>query len=233
MNSVDINHIKSNNIVYALICPDTGMVRYVGQTSRGVTRIRQHAKGMRCSDASREKKRWVQGLLDAGKIFHVRILSQHEGSRELDASEVEWISRFRDLGHPLTNLTTGGCGARGFKQTDLQKQRASEAHKGKPLTPEHRAKLSAAHRGKRLSTEHKRALSRANSKPRGPRTEQTRIKLSVAGGGRPFLDQNGVVYQTQGAAARALSLSQPHIWAVLHGKRKSTGGYVFRFQGGE
>ena len=53
--------------------------------------------------------------------------------------------------------------------------------------------------------------------------------MSDAKGGYPFVDQHGTRYESQQGVARDLGLNVAHINDVLHGKRRSTGGYIFHF----
>jgi len=90
------------------------------------------------------------------------------------------------------NMTTGGQGTVGYKWTEEAKQRLSEktkgrsmqhateasnrVTKGRPLSPEHRAKISAAHQGKKMgpmSQEQKEKI-RASNLGRKPSEESLR-----------------------------------------------------------
>lgn len=57
--------------------------------------------------------------------------------------------------------------------------------RGKPLSPEHRAKISAAKRGRPLSAETRRRVAAANARRRGqPLSETTRRRMSESRRGR-------------------------------------------------
>lgn len=58
--------------------------------------------------------------------------------------------------------TVAGDFARNSPDRRTKSQKISDALRGKPLSPEHRAKLSAAKKGKPLSEKHRAAISRAN-----------------------------------------------------------------------
>lgn len=128
--------------VYAL-CDENGEIRYVGQTTQSLNRRlshhRSHAKKM-----DRYKDRWIRQNPDGIYIIEV----QRVGSQDnLDVAERYWIRFFREQGCPLTNLEDGG------------KRNRVPWNKGKPQSPEVRAKLSAAIRGRKRSSEEKLAIS--------------------------------------------------------------------------
>jgi hypothetical protein len=74
-------------------------------------------------------------------------------------------------------------------------------------------------------------LRNIHKKLRGvPRTDEVRQAISKTKGGRPIVDQNGVVYQNQADAVRKLNLnSSHHISCVLKGKRKTVKGFTFTY----
>lgn len=85
----------------------------------------------------------------------------------------------------------------------------------------------AWNRGHKMSPEVVERLRRAH---RGLRPSQdTRIKMSRAHGGRQVIDQYGTVYPSSSEAARILALKVQNVSAVARGEAKSTGGFVFRF----
>jgi hypothetical protein len=56
------------------------------------------------------------------------------------------------------------------------------------------------------------------------------IKMSRSHGGRPIIcTENGMIYQTQYAAAAELGLLQGSVSAVLRGLQHHTGGYHFKY----
>ena len=60
-------------------------------------------------------------------------------------------------------------------------------------------------------------------------SEKAMVQNARAHGGRPFVDQNGVRYETVSEAARSIGYSRRGIQFVLQGKYPHVGGYVFRY----
>lgn len=219
-------------IVYALIDPRTDRIRYVGQTVRSARRrLRRHLSPCYLRGNTR-KERWLRDLLACGLEPRIDVLQVCATPAALDVAERQHIRRLRQAGEDLTNLSPGGDGGAG-PHTAEAKAKISAALKGRHRTAEHCRRIGEAQRGRRASDATRAKLSAARRGPRGPLTDAHRAALSVAKGGRPFVDQHGARYETQKGAARSLGLSVGHINAVLHGQRRSVGGYTFRFVSGE
>lgn len=78
----------------------------------------------------------------------VQILARWDTEEEAFSHEKLLISCFRDLGHILTNLTDGGDGASGYKQTQEHKDKLSLARTGKPIhSEEFKQKIRDIHTG--------------------------------------------------------------------------------------
>ena len=58
--------------------------------------------------------------------------------------EIDTITEFRYFGHPLVNLTDGGEGTSGYKYTEEQRKRLSEAGKGRKFSESHRLAIGKA-----------------------------------------------------------------------------------------
>lgn len=127
------------------------MIRYVGQTSKGLKRPRAHNSPARKRNAAIQ--RWVRGLKTRGMTFGILVLDWFPTAEPLDAAEQGWISRLREYGYKLCNSTDGGCGLRGMKFSEEHKRRIGEANsrllKGKRLSAEHIAKIAASNRGRK------------------------------------------------------------------------------------
>lgn len=71
------------------------------------------------------------------------------------------------------------------------------------------------------------AIERVKSLPTMPRCNLHGFNMRTAS--RPIICSNGVTYQTQSEAAKALGVAQPHISRNLRGALKSVNGYTFAY----
>lgn len=76
--------------------------------------------------------------------LRVDIVFDHLTEDESFQVEKDTILEFKYFGYTLVNLTEGGDGPSGFKFSDEQKKRLSDARKGIPLTEAHKDVLSKA-----------------------------------------------------------------------------------------
>ena len=109
--------------------------------------------------------------------FEVEIMMEFEAETEALAKEIEFIQLYgrRDLGTgTLVNLTDGGEGMSGHKQSPEHRLKNSKAKLGKTLSLELREKLSAQRRGVPKSEKHKQAMSAANLGEKNPRSKMTK-----------------------------------------------------------
>lgn len=138
--------------IYTLCCPETGEVRYVGKTARGLkVRFNEHI-----SQARRYRKtycaNWILSLEARGLAPTIRLESTWP-AEELSKAEVSTIAAYRQAGARLTNLTDGGEGFVGHKKTAEHRRKIGEAHKGRAVSSETRAKISVARTGTKASEE--------------------------------------------------------------------------------
>lgn len=131
----------SRTIVYGLIDPRTLMIRYVGKSSSGLWRPKQHIKkagkttGPYCAN-------WLVDLVREGICYEIVVL-QEPSREELNDCERWWIAYGRASGWPLTNLTDGGEGALGRVIDDEHRAIMSKHAKAMWEDEEMRASLVA------------------------------------------------------------------------------------------
>lgn len=170
--------------IYGLVDPLTGSMRYVGRSNRPTERWQEHCKGKGRTHCAY----WVASLRRMGLAPFLTILCWVPAKESGDV-ERRWIAHYRAMGCDLTNITPGGDGgsAKGHRMSPEANARriaaAVAATKGKPLSPEHKAKLAAAKLGRKLTQEHK---DKIGAKQKGRvKGEQERRNISAAQKGKP------------------------------------------------
>lgn len=146
-------------VIYALVDPRTGLVRYVGKT-RGTLpkRLCAHLRDKQRS----HKTSWLSQLKAIGlvpDIFELELVP----ITQWQEAERFWISNLRALGCPLTNLKFGGDGASGATATSFVKGQVAW-NRGKCWGEQTRAKISTAQKGK----------------PKGPQSKDHRANHKAA-----------------------------------------------------
>ncbi len=147
-------------MIYGLIDPVTRLVRYVGCSSRGLARPRQHARPRELR-ARTWKANWIASLLREGLTFEITVLEASSPER-LKADERWWIAYGRASGWPLTNLTDGGDGTLGYRPTPETRAKTSARFKGRVFSAEHLEKIAAKARGRKASAETREKLRQAH-----------------------------------------------------------------------
>lgn len=116
-------------------------------------------------------------------------------------------------------------------------EKVSKAKRGVPLSESHKKSLSKAHKGKKLSPEHKAKIQQSLIPYRNiPITEERRNKLRYNRKDlTPVLqfDKDGVFiteFKSIREAERETGALNAKITAVCRGKRKSTGGFVWKYK---
>ena len=150
-----------DTFIYALCCPDSGEVRYVGKANNPNNRIKGHIRDG-SSEANNHKVQWLKGLLAAGKQPKLKILAKVP-LKFWEIAEREYITLYRGLmGKKLTNIGDGGEGTSNagelnymFGRTHTPEARAKISAKSKQLvhTPETKARLAEASRNRIISNE--------------------------------------------------------------------------------
>jgi len=114
--------LESNRVVYvyALCCPNTEKVKYVGKTVNIKKRIQQHLSKAK-NHPSTHRDYWLLSLGDVQPLL--KILEKTTWSKSQE-SEIYWISKYQDL----VNHSLGGEGNLGMILTQSHKDNITAAH---------------------------------------------------------------------------------------------------------
>lgn len=103
--------------IYGLVDPRDGQLRYVGKTTRKLSRRLIEHLGK--STKKTHKSNWLAALAKLGlkpTLVEIQVVDIEVENQ----AETHWIAYFKSLGFRLTNGTVGGDGLVGFRKLDQQ-----------------------------------------------------------------------------------------------------------------
>ncbi len=118
--------------VYEHIRADTGDVFYVGKGT---------GKRAHIGNRHHRSEFWQRIVAKSGG-FSVRMVAENIPEDLAFLIEIEHIDKLKMMGVKLCNLTSGGDGTAGWVKTKEWREKVGNAHRGKPKSPETRAKIS-------------------------------------------------------------------------------------------
>ena len=174
--------------------------------------------------------------------FKHEILFENLTKKEAEEKEMELIKFYnstnRKYGYNIAN--GGNCIGTISEET---KRKLSELNKGKKhpmygkhISEEHKKKISANHskywQGKKMSEEHVRKIREATIGKK--RSEESKKKMSEAGRGKHLSKkvlcvETNIVYPSLCEVKRQLGISKSNISECCAGKRKTAGGYHWKY----
>ena len=152
---------SKRGVIYGLVDPRDGALRYVGKT----TNLRIRLNGHMCGPGQTYRERWVRLLRGSGLRPSVVVLENDVAATELASIERWWILLCRLAGCHMVNVTDGGEGTIGRRNSSEARQKMSAAQKGRPKTIEHRTALRAAHSTPELIERARATMSRLVATP--------------------------------------------------------------------
>lgn len=233
--------------IYKITHKATGKI-YIGQTIKNSnTRWLKH-----CADAENGKINTLiaRAILKHGReAFLVEDVCSALSAEHLDSLEVELIKRFNSMMPVGYNMLSGGGKSYQRNRTESQRCRIREIQLGKRASLSTRLKMSKSAK-ERISTKGLTNSQKASlllghktlkGKPawnRGTKvtSDNTLRLLSESHKGQIAHNKRAILcietdtrYESIKHAAIDLKLQSGHICNVLKGKRKSTGGYTFKY----
>lgn len=185
--------------------------RYVGITSKSNPEHRwNHGRGYKENPHFRDainKYGWES-------FDHIIVFDGLEEA-QAKSKEIELIAKWktndRNFGY---NMTVGGDGTKGYIPSDETRAKLSKARLKENLSEETLRRRSEGLRGRVFSEEHKRKIGDSNSKA---------VAMFSKGGN--YIRSFRSAYD----AETTIGVNRSHISQCCNGKRKSTGGYLWRF----
>jgi len=159
-------------VIYGVVYKGTWHVRYVGVTTRSLQkRWTEHKTSKLCRILHNAIKAYGPGAFE---IVPLASAFDVDAASFVEAALIEQWDTLRPNGY---NLTTGGEGHYTRSQETRERMRIPNS---RPKSDEHKANLSAAHKGKTLSPEHRAKVGR----PGRPQSPELRAKRAAAQVGR-------------------------------------------------
>lgn len=220
-------------IIYALRDSETGDIRYIGKSVKGIVRPKEHwRRRYEPKYSTIHVYRWLRKCTNPPLV---EVLEECQTKAELSTREQVWIAVYSATGR-LTNMTKGGEGTVGRRHSEETKQKLSLAKKGKPghsrgkkLSEEHRAKL----RNRVVTDETRKSCSEAQ-KRRMQRPEEREKALKALADVRQkrmkrVRCSDGRLFNSVREAARMTGIASPNVIAVLKGRYRQAKGLVFEY----
>jgi group I intron endonuclease len=195
--------------VYALIDPNTRLIRYIGKTVCSLKeRLRQHLAPS-ARRAKTYKTSWIRSLIAKGLRPYTVLLDTCYSEDALNRAEVFWIAYYRRLGAPLTNATDGGDGQSiGYKASKKTRKKLSTALKGKTPSKETKGNLSESRKGfvpSEITRQKLRIAHLGKSLSHSTRHKMSEVRLKTNG---RLIDENGIIYLTVKEAVEHLGVNR-------------------------
>ncbi len=208
--------------IYALICPKTNDIKYIGQTTNGIIRLYGHWRDFKLNKFGRliKVKAWVKKLKSEGLKFKVRYLDYGTTREELNQKEIYWIKYYRDLNCDLLNHADGGHIATIKKYTDEEKKEISRKTKLAMARPEVREKYLKG-RVNRFTPKNYKPWTEENKKNVSNSEYHNSIKLKI-------IDSNGKIYDSLNDCRKQLNVTKSAVWRTLNGKQKTCKGLILK-----
>ncbi len=102
---------QKNIFIYALCEPNSEIIRYIGLSTRGFKRIKDHWRSGYDKNPKKltKCKSWIRGIRLKKEIFNVIYLEYFDNDgNHVDKAEIKYIKQYKDLGYDIINHTDGG-----------------------------------------------------------------------------------------------------------------------------
>lgn len=172
----------SKFLVYGLADPETGEIRYIGRSSSGLHRPKDHATpGHLRAEGSTHKTNWIKALLRHGLSPEIKVLRECFSIEETFDVERDLIALYRAKGARLTNQSDGGAGSVGCVRSEEFKLNLSKARKGVPRPEWVKQRIEEGKRVTGVSEKQLAHIREVGAAWKGQaRSAETRAKMAAA-----------------------------------------------------
>ena len=220
---------------------------YVGQAKDFLERKRTHIKSSYNKKNKDYNVPFHRAIRKYGiENFDAIILKENLTKDEMNYWEDYYIELFdlyanHEKGYNVAKGGIGGNLYKGKTEEEMKKirRKMSESQKRKPKSEEHKQKISEAMKGKKNSEETKQKKSEANKGKNNPMygkhiSEEQKQKISEANSIKiaQYDKETNELIKIWGSATdikRELGINRSSICLCCKGKRKSAGGYIWKY----
>ena len=187
--------------IYILVDPITNQIRYIGKSNNPFQRFKNHKN--RCRDKNTHKRNWINKLRLKGVNPEIEVIDMVD-IKDWKYWEKFWIQYFKSIGCNLTNNCDGGEGLTFANRTSFKKGRIPW-NKGNKHSI---ATLEKIKEKRKMQINHKFSSVERYTKD------------------GKYIDCFKLITE----ASKTLNISAGHISSVCKGKRKSAGGFLWKYK---
>lgn len=220
-------------IIYKTTCLINGKI-YIGQNTTGNNNYMGSGTLIRAAIKKYGKENFIREILK--ECYNQTELDEWE-----DLLIWEYNSRDKSIGYNIAKGSVFATGEANHSKLPEVRTKMSEAQKGnkhnlgKKHSEETRFKIGAAHKGKTVSKETRTKIRESNKGENHPmygkkHPEETKAKMS-----KPVLQydiKGNIISEYYGSreAERQTGIAHEYISRCCKGKRKSAGGYIWKYK---
>lgn len=215
---------ESNICIYALCCPFTDQIKYIGQTKTGLIRIKSHWRDFRPSALSNKitkVKYWIKSLKDQNIQFKVKYLEYCNDINSLNKAEIYWIKYYKNQGLDLLNHTDGGQIGKTRELTKQEKTELSKKTRDAMWRPDVRRRYLEGYKNRHRPKKYKSGCS----KERKIKIRNSSYHLTKA---IKCTDENGNIFNSLREAANYFNTDKSTISNHLKGLQKNVKGHTLK-----
>jgi hypothetical protein len=209
----------SKCFIYGLIDPRDNTLKYIGQTTQGINRLRDHLYESKYDINSNYKKfNWIKKLLKLNLVFDVIYFEYCNTKEELNEAESFYIEYYKTLGCSLLNHSSSQNLSGRPKMTEEEKIQHRKRMKEVMNKPEVKEKLRISHLG----------ISPANKGKKSSPEKIFKIKEKNKLRSIKIKDSNGVIYNSFLEASKILDCTPTDIRRCILNPNKTFRGLKFQ-----